>query len=297
MNRLSRRTIAPTLSLLLLISTAACAVPSGQKSASIAGRSAESEAMVSDDAAQNISAPAQPNPVKPQLIKTAAIRLTVTDIDVAIAKLRQILNQQQGDIYNFDDYRGGSGDRRRVNLTLKVPQQNLDKTLEAVSQMGNVISTQVSSEDVTDQIVDTDARLKNLRRQEAMTQQLMERSGSIKDVLAVSQQLSQVREQIERLDAQVTSLKNQVAYSTINLQMEAAIAGGAVTNTPVGLKVQDTWNRSTRAASQLVIRLMLLGVGLVPFLPFLLLLGGGTYVLQRRIRRRKRQSPPQSPES
>lgn len=297
MKRLSRRAIASTLSLLLLVSTFACAAPSEQQSASIAERAPKSEVRVNDDAAQNVSRPAQSTPLKPQLIKTAAMRLTVTDIDVAITQLRQILNQQQGDIYNFNDYRGGYGDRRRVNLEFKVPQQNLDPTLEAVSQMGNVISTQVSSEDVTEQIVDTDARLKNLRRQETMTQKLMERSGSIKDVLAVSQQLSQVREQIERLDAQVTRLKNQVAYSTISLQMEAAIAGGAVTNTPVGLQVQDTWNRSTRAASQLVIRLFLLGVGLVPFLPFLLLLGGGTYVGQRRFRRRKRKTMPPTSES
>jgi hypothetical protein len=275
---------------MLLLGTVACAAPRANNAAKIANRPAESAVMAGSDAAPDTSNQAPSGLAKPQLIKTATLRLTVTDIDPAIAQLRQILKQQQGDIYNFDDYRGESGERRRVDLALKVPQQNLDKTLEALSQLGNVINTNVSSQDVTDQIVDTDARLKNLRRQEAMTQQLMDRSGSLKDVLAVSQQLSQVRDQIERLDAQVTRLKNQVAYSTINLQMEAAIVGAPVTNTPFGLQVQDRWNRSTRTASQLMINLLLFGVGLIPFLPFLLLLGGGAYVTQRRIRHHKRKS-------
>jgi Domain of unknown function (DUF4349) len=204
--------------------------------------------------------------------------------------LRNLLKQQQGDIYDFDDQRGGDGSRRQVSLELKVPQQNLDSTLEALGKLGTVVNTQVSSEDVTTQIVDTEARLKNLRQQEAMTQKIMERTGSIKDVLAVSQQLSQVRDQIERLDAQVKQLKTQVAYSTIKLQITAAIVGGPVNQNTFGQQVQDRWNRSTRGASQLVIGLTLLGIGLIPFLPFLLLVGVGLYILQRQIKRGKQRA-------
>jgi Domain of unknown function (DUF4349) len=147
----------------------------------------------------------------------------------------------------------------------------------------------VSADDVTTQIVDTEARLKNLRQQEAMTQKIMERTGSIKDVLAVSQQLSQVRDQIERLDAQVKQLKTQVAYSTIKLQLSAAIVGGPVNQNTFGQQVQDRWNRSTRGASQLMIGLLLLGIGLIPFLPFLLLLGVGLHFLRRRMQRAKQR--------
>jgi Domain of unknown function (DUF4349) len=237
---------------------------------------------------------------KPQLIRMATLVLTVQDVDSAIADLRNLLKQQQGDIYNFDDQRGGDGSRRQVNLELKVPQANLDPTIEALGKLGTIVNTQVSADDVTTQIVDTEARLKNLRQQEAMTQKIMERTGSIKDVLAVSQQLSQVRDQIERLDAQVKQLKTQVAYSTIKLQLSAAIVGGPVNQNTFGQQVQDRWNRSTRGATQLVIGLTLLGIGLIPFLPFLVLLGVGLYFLRRRmqrgrsLRRRSVSVPPES---
>jgi Domain of unknown function (DUF4349) len=306
MKRRIRRTIMPMLSLSFLLMTACSAAPSlrdrTEASPAMGGGSADSalKAPLSENAArdntlaQNVVTPdAQSSTApaaKPQLIKTATVRLTVQDVDGAIADLRTLLKQQQGDIYDFDDQRGGDGARRRITLELKVPQQNLDPTLEALTKLGTVVNTQVSSEDVTTQIVDTEARLKNLRQQEAMTQKIMERTGSIKDVLAVSQQLSQVRDQIERLDAQVKQLKTQVAYSTIKLQMEAAIVGGPVNQNTFGQQVQDRWNRSTRGASQLMIGLMLLGIGLIPFLPFLLLLGVGLYILQRQIKRAKQRA-------
>jgi Domain of unknown function (DUF4349) len=286
MNRLICRSALST-SLLLL---AACSPAPTQN----ALQSAPASSAAADSASALKAAPAlekgqaesaAPAAAKPQLIKTASLQLTVQDVDSAIGELRAVLKQQQGDLYNIDDQRGGSDDRRRVSLELKVPQQNLDATLAALAKLGTVVNTQVTSDDVTTQIVDTEARLKNLRQQEAMIQKIMDRSGSIKDVLAVAQELSQVREQIERLDAQVKQLKSQVAYSTIKLQLAAAIAGGPANQNTFGQQVQDRWNVSTRGASQLMMGLLLLGIGLIPFLPFLLLLGAGGYALRRRLGR------------
>jgi hypothetical protein len=308
MKRHLRRTILSTLSLSLLLLAACGRAPSqsaqteasspsiGAAADSALKAAPENPQLLSRIEAQSLatqsptafSQPSQPpEPAKPQLIRTASLQLTVQDVDSAIGDLRTLLKQQQGDLYNFDDQRGGDGSRRHVNLELKVPQANLDTTLEALTKLGTVVNTQVSADDVTTQIVDTEARLKNLRQQEAMTQKIMERSGSIKDVLAVSKELSQVRDQIERLDAQVKQLKTQVAYSTIKLQITAAIVGGPVNQNTFGQQVHDRWNRSTRGATQLVIGLTLLGIGLIPFLPFLLLLGAGLYILRRQIQRSK----------
>ncbi len=303
MKRHLRRAILPTLSLSLLLLAACSRAPSQNaqtQAPSMADESslsalkapqssADSEKMLAQNVAQpDASSPAVPA-TKPQLIRTASLQLTVQDVDSAIADLRTLLKQQQGDLYNFNDQRGGDGSRRQVSLELKVPQANLDTTIEALSKLGTVVNTQVSADDVTTQIVDTEARLKNLRQQEAMTQKIMERTGSIKDVLAVSKELSQVRDQIERLDAQVKQLKTQVAYSTIKLQLSAAIVGGPVNPNTFGQQVHDRWNRSTRGANQLVIGLTLLGIGLIPFLPFLLLLGAGLYILRRQMQRRKQR--------
>jgi hypothetical protein len=291
MNRLARRTIVPAMSLSLLLLGACASAPKPEAASSSASNLAAMPEGATKSAAEQRLDPADakssttPDATKPQLIKTASLHLRVPDVDGAIGDLKTLLKQQQGDIYNLNDQRGGSGDRRLVSLELKVPQQNLDATLTALTKLGTVVNTQVASEDVTTQIVDTEARLKNLRQEEAMTQKIMDRAGSIKDVLAVSQQLGQIREQIERLDAQVKQIKTKVAYSSIKLQLDAAIVGGPVNQNTFGQQVQDRWNGSTRSATQLMIGLMLFGIGLIPFLPLLLLLGGGLYVFRRRLRR------------
>jgi Domain of unknown function (DUF4349) len=287
---------APALALGLLIGTGACssaptpsiAPEAGNALKALPASSPNANLNNAESAQDSGSKPASPNATtKPQLIKTANLRLSVRSLDQTVSDIRNLLKTQQGDIYNFEDLHGTANDRRFIALEIKVPQENLDKTLEAISKFGTVISNQVKSDDVTTQIVDTEARLKNLRQQESLTQKIMERSGSVKDILAVSKELAQVRDQIERLDAQVKQLKGQVAFSTITVSLEEAMVGGSGREDDLGLQVQNTWNRSTRSASGLIRGLFLFGIGLIPFLPFLLLLGGGSYIVQRRVRQRR----------
>jgi archaellum component FlaC len=282
------RGTVPVLALGLLLGMGACSAAKQSSSAPQAEMSTL-KAQSGDSAnSATDSAETAPTASKPQLIRTARLQLSVRSIDQALTEIRTQLKTQQGDIYSFDDMRGNGNDRRSATLELKVPQENLDKTLEALGKLGNVINTQVKSADVSNQLVDTEARLKNLRQQETMTQKIMDRSGGIKDVLAVSKELAQVREQIERLDAQVKQLKGQVAFSTITLSLEEATASQPNNRSDdLGLQVQDTWNRSTRSASGLIRGLFLFGVGVIPFVPFLLLLGGGLYVVRRRVRSRR----------
>lgn len=220
-------------------------------------------------------------PQKPQLIKTAELSLRLESIDKAVVQIRKLVQGQQGDIYNFQDERSPENSKRRATLVLKVPSAALDDTLATIAKLGQVQGQSIKSEDVTQQLVDTDARLKNLRQQEEMTRKIMERSGSIKDVLAVSQQLATIREQIEQLDATVKNLRQQVAYSTINLKVEE-IQSTIPTSDPLGVRIQDTWKSSTSAASGLATNLGLTLLWLLPFSPFIALGTAGFYYYRRR---------------
>ncbi len=111
----------------------------------------------------------------------------------------------------------------------------------------------------------------------------MDKSGSVKDILSVAQELSKVREQIERITAQLKSLQNQVAYSTITLNLEAAVS--STSNQP-GLpsQVQDAWNNSTSSFGAFTVGLMKLGIWLIVYSPYLLILVAVGYFLKRRFR-------------
>jgi archaellum component FlaC len=224
-------------------------------------------------------------PQTPQLVKTAELSLRLDSIDKAMVQLRQLVRNKQGDIYNFQDDRlPENGRNHRATLMLKVPSTTLENTLAEIAKLGRVESQGIKSEDVSQQLVDTDARLKNLRQQEDLTRKIMDRSGSVKDILAVSKELSAIREQIERLDATVKNLRQQVAYSTINLKIEES-QSTIPTSDAFGLQVQETWKNSTHAAGSLATNLALGLLWLIPFAPFIAIGGGGAYYLRRRRKR------------
>jgi archaellum component FlaC len=235
-----------------------------------------------------------PMPQRPQLIKTAELSLRLESIDKAVSQVRRIVQGKQGDIYDFQDDRSGEkANHREATLVLKVPSPALDETLAEISKLGRVENQSVKSEDVSKQLVDTDARLKNLRQQEGLTQKIMDRSGSVRDILTVSEQLATIREQIEQLDATAKNLRQQVAYSTINLKV-AEIQSGNLSGDGFGVQVGETWKNSTHAAGSLATNLALMLLSLVPFTPFIAIgLGGTYYMMKRRARRPVVRTPSQ----
>jgi hypothetical protein len=231
---------------------------------------------------------------RPQLIKNAELSLSVASIDKLVPTVLQIVKQKQGDLFRFEDNKPEDNTTRHTaSMEIKVPQQELEPTLDKLAKLGTVQRRTLTAEDVTDQIVDNDARLRNLRKQEATLLKIMERSGSVRDVLSVAQELSNVRQNIEQIDAQLKSLKNRVAYSTINLTMEEAIAL-APTGQPVGVQVQDTWNQASDSVGKFTVNLIRLSVALLVWSPYLLLLAGAAYGFNRIRKQKFRSLPPQS---
>jgi hypothetical protein len=74
--------------------------------------------------------------------------------------------------------------------------------------LGTVENRNITAADVGDRLVDFQARLTNLQKTEANLQKIMARAGSVRDVLSFAQELSNVRETIEQIDAQLKTLQN-----------------------------------------------------------------------------------------
>ncbi len=255
-----------------------------------AGGAIDSQAKSAADSLPVEPAPGSPTQEKPQLIKTADLSMEVEDTTAAIQAISQLMVQEKGDILNLSES-GSSGDRQSANLNLRVPSQRLNATLEKLTDLGEVDSRSISAQDVSGQIVDTDARLRNLRKQEEMILKIMEQSGEITDVLAVSQELSNVRQTIETIDAQLKSLKSKVAYSTINLYLSEPATFSAPSRTKFSTELKNTWEESTDGVLGFTRGLIKLGLALLVWSPYLgvlaLLIWGAKRSLGKR-RDRKR---------
>lgn len=283
------------LSILTAISLASCASSLNQANKAKVSAPADSVAQMSEQAPNTTpNAPAKEVIPRPQLIKSADITLQVKSIEESSKAISDLVKQHQGDILELHDYRSSSsGLAESVTLKIRIPQERLDAVLDTISQLGIVKGRSLKAEDVSNQLVDLQARLKNLRQTEVQLQEILKQTGSVGDVLKVTQELSRIREAIEQIDAQLTNLKNQVAYSTIQITLSSEIAT-IHPKSDLGTQIQNTWNSATNSLVDVSIGLLKLAIWLLVYCPYWLI-PLAIYLFLRHRRRQLAQAP--KPES
>jgi hypothetical protein len=205
---------------------------------------------------------------QPQLRKQVNLTVVLTDLDTAANQVQQRITQAQGNLLGLEDDRAPDGMAHQITLTLRVPQTQLDTVLADFRALGTVQQQSITAEDVSDQLVDLEARLKNLRQSETALLEIMERSGDIADVLEVSRELSHVRETIERMAAQQQSLKRQVDYSYIYLTLKSPTSAVAPLR-PAGETLGNTWQAATHSVKTFTLEGLKMSLWLLAYSPYI----------------------------
>jgi len=166
-------------------------------------------------------APAPPatTPAQPRFeIKTAQLAIEVEEVAKAQQEAENIAKAVNGRVQTSSK----SDDEGRLasaNVTLRVPVRSFELAVNRLRELGRVLNDSLSGEDVTTQVVDVEARLKVMRAEEDQYVELLKETKKIGEVLSVKERLSQVRQEIESLDAQRKSLRDQAAESIIHLSL------------------------------------------------------------------------------
>lgn len=140
------------------------------------------------------------------VIYTARFTMAVYQVDQGLTAVEKIARDNGG-------YLGQKKDRE---ITVRVPRGRFETTLAAVDKVGDVLHREIDAQDVTDEHVDLEIRIKNAR---AMQQRLTEllTKASVKDALEIEKELHRVTEELERLEGRMKVLKDRVAFSTITV--------------------------------------------------------------------------------
>jgi hypothetical protein len=157
----------------------------------------------------------QAPPRTPAVIRTATVRIVAKEFDGVRTTVEGIVTQAGG----FIDHLTVTGDNttaRQLTGVVRVPGDRMAATLARLRQIGQVVEDTQGSQDVTDHVVDLDARLVSARATEQRLKELLQtRTGKLSDVLEVERELTRVRLDIERLDAEKTNVGRRVSYATI----------------------------------------------------------------------------------
>ena len=155
-----------------------------------------------------------------QVIQTIDMSLLVDDPGQAAEQASAIAAKYRGYVENSQVGRAGSGSSAQV--TLRVPSVSVEEARLALRRLAKKVEEEkASANDVTAQVADVDATLRNYRAEEQQYLAIMQRSGSVKDTLEVAQRLAEVRGRIERTEAQLKLMSRQVEMATIHVSLRA----------------------------------------------------------------------------
>jgi hypothetical protein len=145
------------------------------------------------------------------LAYTADVTLAVFEVAKGLGAVESIAREAGGYLSQRSD----------AQVTVRVPRPRFEQALARVEKLGDVLHRNVSAEDVTDEYVDLELRLKNAR---ALRDQLADllRGAAVKDAVEIEKELAKVTEVIEQIEGRLKVLRDRVGFSTITVSFQAS---------------------------------------------------------------------------
>lgn len=158
------------------------------------------------------------------IVYTATITMAVYQVQPNLATVERLAKEQGGYLAIRSDNR----------ITVRIPRAKFDLVLAAIEKIGDVLHRDVTAEDVTDQYVDLEIRIKNARAMQTRLKQLLEKAA-VKEAIEIEKELARVTEELELMEGKLKLLKDKIAYSTITVVFEgrgAALSGASKVRLP-----------------------------------------------------------------
>lgn len=166
-----------------------------------------------------------PNPATPigerSRIMTALLSLFVDNVPTTIEQVKRQAESVGGYTQNATIY---ENDNRTItgSVTVRVPASSFNPTISEIKKLAVKVEREsTNSDDVTEQLIDVETRIANLKALETNYRSLLNESTKIEDTLRITQELANVRSQIESFEAQQKYLTQSVDLSTITVELKA----------------------------------------------------------------------------
>jgi hypothetical protein len=163
------------------------------------------------------------------IIKTASIDMLVDNADEATLSLNTIAKSYLGSVQSqsLTARNGVLGGY----VSLRVVSEHFDAAVSDIQEIAEeVLSISIDTDDVTAQVIDTEARLHNARAEEESYLLILQKATDVQDILSVQSYLSRTRDTIERYVAQLENLGTQTEYSHLTVYLEEEARGGTIQN-------------------------------------------------------------------
>ncbi|MFR2042650.1 MAG: DUF4349 domain-containing protein [Oscillospiraceae bacterium] len=233
-------------------------------------------------------------------IITVNMSAETEDLDALMEALNGKISGLGGYVEDQDSYNGSMYSSRRyrsASLTVRVPAERVDEFTAEMSGIANVVSTNLSREDITLSYVATESRVKALQTEEARLLELMEQAETMADLLEIESRLTDVRYELENRASQLRLYDNQVDYATIYLSIDEVQEYTPVEEPTVWERISGGFVSSIKGVGNGLLDLL---VWVLAKSPYLVILGGVTVgvvvlVKKRKARKAEKKAAKQNP--
>lgn len=225
-----------------------------------------------------------------KIIRNANLTLEVASPSDIQPKIVSIAESHQGFVVTSEATQRTADDKTKpeitVNLIVRVPASQFNQVMEEIRAVGlRKIQEKVTGQDVTEEFMDLEARIKNQKALELQFLEIMKRAGKVDDALSVQTQLAEVRTEIEKLEGRRRFLENQASLSTINVTLQPPTQ--IVNATGFWYSVRSAFSDGVDVAAEIILFLIRAIIALTPILllivlPLTLLAKLGIRIVRRR---------------
>ena len=224
--------------------------------------------------------PAGEPPATQKLIRTGSVEIESNTLTESKNYIDRQLKSAGG--YYEDEGFENSSNRTAYNLKARIPAGAFDAFLKALDGAGGTLRNRtIQVSNVTAQYVDVESRLATKRTYMARYKELVQKAGKVADLLAIEENIRILQEEIESTESQLRVLKDQVGYSTLDIELYT-YKTVAVTGDSFGTQLGNAFKRSGENGKNFLLWIVENWVVLV------LLLAGGVWLRRRWVRRRRK---------
>lgn len=217
--------------------------------------------------------------ISQKIIKQASLRFETNNLDDTFAQIQKAVTANKGTIQN--DTEGKDYNNIYRNLTVRIPSQNFDPFIKSISEGVSYFERkEISAEDVTEQYIDLESRLKTKKKLENRYLEILQKATKISEILEIEKQISIIREEIEAKEGQLKYLESRVSESTINIEFYKTIAEKEAIKTSYGSKIWTAIKSGFFGLSSFLI-------SIISVWPFIILFVVLVYFIRRRFKRKK----------
>lgn len=238
-------------------------------------------------------------------IITVHMEAETEDLDPLMSELDQQITTLNGYVESQEIYNGSptaTYRRRNTYLTIRIPAADVDAFTQKIEGISNVISRNMTREDITLNYTATESKINALKTEEARLLELLAQAENMTDLLEIEARLSDVRYELERYSSQLRLYDNQVDYATIYLTVREVKEYTPVEEKTVWERIRDGFGDSVEGLWEGLVDLFVWILVSSPYLVVYGVLITAIVLVVRRTRKRraaKRKSatPPPSEEA